>query len=136
VAAGTGLSPEQLAALTPGDVVVVESAGDFRRPRRSPGTVIRIETAHIVVSICSPRGVRYVQRYGRRDGVLAGGQRSALVNAEVSESASLGQRRQALRVEALYREWKRNRSDLERLRRLQAAIGECLDKVDEPASQH
>ncbi len=85
-----------------------------------------------MVTCCSPRGVRYVQRYWRRDGIRdGGGHRAALVNADVSESATLDQRRQALSIAALYRQWTRIRSDLERLRRLQAAIGECLDEEED-----
>ena len=33
-------------------------------------------------------------------------------------------------IDALYREWARNRTDVERLRRLHAAIGECLQAVE------
>jgi len=33
-----------------------------------------------------------------------------------------------LRVDAAYRHWARNRADIDRLRELQAAIGEVLDK--------
>ena len=121
------LSAELLATLVPGDQVVIESAADVGRPRRFAGTVVRLEGTHIVVTCCSPRGIRYVQRYGRRDGIRdGGGHQAVLVNADVSESATLDQRRQALRLEALYREWTRNRSDLVRLRRLRAAIGERL----------
>ena len=88
MAVGNRLSADQLAALAPGDAVVIESASDFGRSRRSSGTVVRIESAHIVVSCCSPRGVRYVQRYSRRDGArLGGGHRAELVNADMGESA-------------------------------------------------
>lgn len=55
MAAENRLSAEQLAALAPGDEVGIESSADFGRVRRTSGNVVRIETAHIVVSCCSPR---------------------------------------------------------------------------------
>jgi hypothetical protein len=33
-----------------------------------------------------------------------------------------------LRIDALYREWTRHRSDVDELRRLRDAISECLDE--------
>ena len=127
MAAGNRLSRERLAALEPGDEVIIESAADGGRPRLSTGRVVRIDSAHIVVSCCSPRGVRYVQRYGRRDGVMVGsGRPAALVDAEVAGSSTRDQRRRALRIEALYREWTRDRANVDKLRRLHAAIEESL----------
>jgi hypothetical protein len=41
VAADNRLTAEQLAALAPGDVVTIECAGHFQRPRRTVGTVVR-----------------------------------------------------------------------------------------------
>ncbi len=123
------LTADQLAALAPGDTVTIESAADFGRPRRSTGTVVRIDSVHIVVTCSSPRGVRYVQRSGRRDGVRdGGGDRAELVNADPTGSGTAEQRRQAQLVDALYREWKKNRSDLDKLSRLRDAISECLDE--------
>jgi len=91
VAVENRLSAEQLAALAPGDVVVIESAQDFRKPRRSTGTVVRIEGPHIVVTCRSPRGIPYVQRYGRRDGVrMGGGNRAELVTADAAASSPSG----------------------------------------------
>src|SRR4051794_38910229 len=69
LAAENRLTIEQLAALSPGDVVVVEISGDFRRPRRTAGTVVRVEGSQIVLSEPSSRGVAYVNRYSRRDGL-------------------------------------------------------------------
>ncbi len=128
MAAENRLTAEQLAALVPGDHVVIETSGDFRRPRHSAGTVIRIEGGYIAVSCRSPRGVAYVHRFGRRDGVRAGGgQRAELVNADAVPSVTPEKQRQAVRIDAAYRAWARNRDDRDRLRELHAAIAECLE---------
>jgi hypothetical protein len=58
VAAENRLSAEQLGALAPGDTVVIETSGDFRRPKLTTGIVVRIEGPHLVVSTRSPRGAR------------------------------------------------------------------------------
>jgi hypothetical protein len=127
VAAENRLTAEQLADLAPGDVVTIESAADFGKPRHSMGTVVRIEARHIVVSWRSARGVPYLHRYGRRDGVrVGGGHRAELVHQEATDSAPAEQRRRLLRIDALYREWARDRGDVDRLRRLHEAISDCL----------
>lgn len=121
------LTGEQLAALAPGDTVVIETSGDFRRPRQYAGTVARISGPTIVVSHRSARGVAYVQHFGRRDGVsTSGGRRAELVNPDGMDATVLPERRrQAVEIDALYREWKRSR-DADALRRLHAAIGDYL----------
>jgi hypothetical protein len=49
---------------------------------------VRVEGPHIVVSCRSPRGVAHVHRYGRRDGVTAGGgHRAELVNPETTDAS-------------------------------------------------
>lgn len=84
------LGADLLATLGPGDQVVIESSADFGRPRRFAGTVVRLERTHIVVTCCSPRGVRYVQRYRRRDGIRdGGGHWAALVNADPLSTAAV-----------------------------------------------
>lgn len=122
------LTADQLAALVPGDSVVIETSGDFRRPRQSTGTVVRISGPHIVVSSRSDRGVPYVQHFGRRDGLAVGsGRRAELVSPHgMPSTVPPERRRQAVHIEALYRQWKRNRDDADALRRLHAAIGEYL----------
>ncbi|MGY1808559.1 hypothetical protein ACI8AF_14415 [Blastococcus sp. SYSU D00669] len=121
------LTAGELAALSPGDQVVIETSGDFRRPRRTAGTVIRIEGPTIVVTARSARGVAYVHHFGRRDGVRAGGGRQAeLVHAAVDLPATSEERRAQMRVDAAYRAWARNRGDVEKLRELQAAVTEVL----------
>jgi hypothetical protein len=129
VGAHNRLTADQIAALEPGDTVTIESAAaDFGRPRHALGTVVRVAGTHIVVSCKSPGGVRYVHHFARRDGVrIGGGHRAELVTLETADSASPQRRRQLLHIDALYREWTSRRSDLDRLRRLQAAVAECLD---------
>jgi hypothetical protein len=128
VAAGNRLTADQIAALGPGDTVTIETAADFGRLRHSTGTVVRVAGPHIVVSCTSPRGVRYVHHFARRDGMrIGGGRRAQLVNLETMDSGPPERRRQLLHIDALYREWSRDRGDFDRLRRLQAAIAECLE---------
>jgi hypothetical protein len=127
VAAENRLSSEQLAALTPGDTVTVELSGDFRRPRRSQGTVVRIEGACLVVSERSPRGVPYVERYSRRDGLRIGrGTVAHLVDGDADGLPTDDERRRQLQIEAAYRAWVRNRADVDRLRALHAAVSGAL----------
>jgi hypothetical protein len=128
VSAENRLTAEQLAALTPGDAVTIECAGDFRRPRYVAGTVVRIAGSHIVVSVRSAKGVTYQERYGRRDGIRDGRSlvRAELVNGDRRSYANAA--RPTQRIDALYREWARNRADVERLRRLRDAISECLQE--------
>jgi hypothetical protein len=57
VAADNRLTAEQLAALAPGDPVTIEITADFRKPRYSTGTVVRLEGSCLVVSWRSLRGV-------------------------------------------------------------------------------
>jgi hypothetical protein len=129
VAADNRLTSDELAALGPGDTVTIESAADFGRPRHAVGTVVRVAGPHIVVSCKSPRGVRYVHHFARRDGVrIGGGHRAELVNTHAVDAVPTEQRRQMLRIDALFREWTRHRADVDKLRRLRDAISECLDK--------
>ncbi len=122
------LTGEQLAALEPGDVVTVESEVGLGRPRHAAGTVARVTGSDILVNVKSRHGVAHQERYRRRDGVRVGGvTRAELVNAD---SPALGEDRRRLhRIDALYREWARNRADVDRLRRLHAAIGQALETV-------
>lgn len=128
VAAENRLTPEQLAALAPGDTVTVELSGDFRRPRRSAGTVVRVEGSHVVVSERSPRGVPYVERYSRRDGLRVGrGSLAHLVDADADGLPTDDARRRQLRIDAAYRAWSRNRADGQSLRELEAAVTAALE---------
>jgi hypothetical protein len=128
VAVDNRLAAEQLAALAPGDVVAIEISGDFRKPRYSTGTVVRLEGSCIVVSWRSPRGVPYVHRYALSNGVrIGGGHHAQLVQPETAATVATDDELQQLRrIDALYRKWTRNRRDVESLRQLQAAIEECL----------
>lgn len=118
------LTPEQLAALTPGDVVTVESGPDFGRRRHTSATVVRIDGSAIVVRCDGARGGTFVERYGLRDGLRIGrGNRAELVTGEPHATAAPDP---AARIDAAYRAWARNRSDVEALRALQAAVTERL----------
>ncbi|HEX2072302.1 MAG TPA: hypothetical protein VHF92_00840, partial [Geodermatophilus sp.] len=121
------LTAEQLAALAPGDVVTIECGPDFGWRRHATGTVVRVEGAHIVVNVRTGRGATYQERYGRRDGVRVGA-------LGADQLGTAGEARRVHYVDALYREWARNRTDVDRLRRLHAAIGECLEATSETVS--
>jgi hypothetical protein len=128
VAAENRLSADQLAALVPGDSVVIETSGDFRRPKLSSGIVVRIEGSRLVVLTRSPRGVSYVTQFGRCEGVsVGGGRRAELVNGEMVAPGIPRDRREQMRVDAAYRAWARNRGDLSKLRDLQFAISGVLE---------
>ncbi len=121
------LTTEQLAALAPGDSVTIETAGDFRRPRRTTGTVVRVDAADIVVKVRSGRGATYQELYRRRDGVRVGGiTRAELVHPDPADPAADPEDRQVQRIHSLYRDWNRNRRDFDALRQLHAAIGDYL----------
>ncbi len=127
MAAQGRLTAEELAALGPGDPVTIETNGGFRRPRYSTGTVARLAGSCIVVSCRSARGVPYVHQFYRRTGArIGGGAIAQLVAGEAADDTE--QHRQLARVEAAYREWTRNRSDVDKLRRLRDAISACLDE--------
>jgi hypothetical protein len=82
------LSAEQLGALAPGGVVTIEISGDFRKPRYSTGTVVRLEGSCVVLSWRSPRGVPYVHRYDLRRGVrIGGGHHAQIVKPQTAEAA-------------------------------------------------
>jgi hypothetical protein len=128
VSAENRLTAEQLAALSPGDAVTVESGLEFGRRRHASARVVRVDGFCVTVSCQGPRGSTFVERYSLRDGLrMGGGTRAELVVAEGLEPAGAERRRQVQRVDALFRAWTRDRGDVEALRRLHAAIGECLD---------
>ncbi len=129
MAAENRLTADQIAALAPGDTVTIESAADSGRPSHAVGTVVRLAGRHIVVSCKSPRGVRYVHHFARRDGVrIGGGHRAELVNTLAVDAVPTGQRQKMLQIDALFREWTRQRADVDKLRRLRDVISECLDE--------
>jgi hypothetical protein len=101
MAAQNRLTAEQLAALEPGDPVTIETSGDFRRPRHSDGTVVRLVGSCIVVSCRSPRGVPYVHQFDRRTGVrIGGGHVAQLVTVDAASDTTTEQRRRLARVDA------------------------------------
>jgi hypothetical protein len=132
VAVDNRLTAEQLAALAPGDVVAIEISADFRKPRYSAGTVVRLEGSRIVVSWRSPRGVPYVHRYAVRNGVrIGGGHQAQLVQPGHGRAVPTDDEREQLRpIDALYRDWARNKDDVDKLSRLRDAISELLDGAE------
>jgi hypothetical protein len=130
VDAGTRLTPEQLDALVPGDVVTIESGAEFGRTRRRVGTVTRVTDTKVFVTVESARGVPYVQEFSLRTGWRAGrGNNAALVSASPSGSSADDGRRERQRIDALWRAWSRDRSDVAALRDLYEALGRQLELV-------
>jgi hypothetical protein len=126
MAAENRLSAEQLAALVPGDPVTIESGQDLGRRRHVAGTIVRIEGSRVVVSCKGPRGATFIEHYGLHDGFRVGrGQSAELVTMLASPTSSEDRRRTA-QIDLLYRDWTRDRTDIERLRRLHEAIEESL----------
>jgi hypothetical protein len=116
------LTADELAALTPGDPVAVESGADFARRRHTTGTVARITVRHVVVN-CGG----YVECYRLRDGIRDGGAgRAELVHSHTHRDDRAQQR--ARRVDEAYRDWTRSKRDPDRLRRLQEAVAEALEE--------
>src|SRR5688572_9717309 len=119
----------------PGDTVTIESGAEFSRRKYQSGQVVRLDPSYVVVSAPGPRGGTFIERYGRRDGIRVGGvNRAELVNADPAGLTPPEVRRRTQHIDSLFREWSRNRTDTDRLRRLYAAIGECLETTEqEPA---
>ncbi len=120
------LTAEQLAALSPGDTVAIESSTGVGRPRTTTGTVVRVGGSHVVVKVRNGRGC-YAERFRLRDGVRVGGlTRAELVDPQTSGAVVQEARRRFQPVDNAYREWARNRADVDKLRALQDAIEQCL----------
>ncbi|MGY1830152.1 hypothetical protein ACI8AA_06930 [Geodermatophilus sp. SYSU D01180] len=130
------LTDEQLAALSPGDAVVIEAGAENGRPRHTAGTVVRADGPYITVSVRSPRGAAYLEQFRRRDGSRVGGRmRAELVNAGADEPVVQEAQRRTRHIDSLFRDWTRHRGDVNRLRALHEAIGECLEGLSETASR-
>ncbi len=130
------LTADQLAALSPGDPVVIESGAESGRPRHTAGVVVRADGPHIAVSVRSPRGAAYVEQYRRRDGSRVGGQmRAELINADADAPVPQEAQRRTRHIDLLFRDWTRHRTDVDRLRALHEAIGDCLEDSTETASR-
>ena len=100
------------------------------RRRYATATVVRINASHVVVGCDGPRGGRFVEPYGLRDGVRRGGGHAELVNADVDDPATRDHlRRRTQRIDAEYRQWSRHRADVDALRELQGAISGYLDEA-------
>ncbi len=129
------LTANQLLALTPGDTVTIESGAEFGRRKYRSGQVVRLDPSYVVVKASGPKGGTFIERYGLRDGVRVGGvNRAALVNTDPARVDLPEARRRTSHIDSLFREWSRNRTDTDRLRRLYAAIGECLETADREAA--
>ena len=123
------LSAEQLAALKPGETVTVESGAEFGRRRCATATVVRVNGSHVVVSCEGPRGGKFVELYGLRDGVRRGGGHAELVDVDVDDPAAREHlRRRTQRIDTAYRQWIRRRADVDALRELHDAVSEALDE--------
>ncbi|MCU1614723.1 MAG: hypothetical protein JWO98_2263 [Frankiales bacterium] len=122
------LTADQLAALAPGDDVTIESGAEFGRRRHTAATVVRVDGSCVVVSCEGSRGGKFVERYGLRDALrVGGGTRAELVSPDPEDPAARDAlRRRTQRIDVLYREWSRKRADVDALRQLHDAIGECL----------
>src|SRR5215207_1740677 len=84
---------------------------------------------HLVIRCTTKHGGVYQEQYRLKDGTRdGGGGRAELVNLPAFHTVSTEQWQQMLRIDALFREWARDRTDVERLRRLHDAIGECLQE--------
>ena len=130
------LTTDQLGALAPGDTVTIESGAEFSRRRHTSGTVVRVGPSYVVVRVEGPRGGAFVERDGLRDGVREGGSRAELVNSGVEDPAARDLlRRRTQRIDTLYRQWSRRRSDVDALRELHDAISDFLEEAADPVSR-
>jgi hypothetical protein len=127
VSAENRLTAEQLAALTPGETVTVESRAEFGRRRHATATVVRVNASQVVVCCEGPRGGKFVEQYRLRDGVRAAGGHAELVNVDVGDPAARDHlRRRTQRIDTAYRQWSRRRADVDALRELQDAISDYM----------
>jgi hypothetical protein len=127
VSAENRLTAEQLAALRPGETVIVESGAEFGRRRHATATVVRVNASHVVVCCEGPRGGQFVEQYRLRDGVRAGGGHAELVSPEFDDPAARDHlRRRTQRIDTAYRQWTRRRAEVDALRELQEAIHDYL----------
>src|SRR4051794_16799354 len=111
LAAENRLTAEQLAALRPGETVTVESGAEFGRRRYATATVVRANASHVVVLCEGPRGGKFVEQYGLRDGVRDGGGYAELVNVDADDPATRDHlRRRTQRIDNAYRQWSRHRA--------------------------
>ncbi|MGK5112486.1 hypothetical protein [Geodermatophilus sp. CPCC 205506] len=135
MAAENRLSVDQLAALAPGDSVTIESAADHGRARHATGTVVRAAGPDILVKVTTRYGA-YQERYRRRDGVRVGGlTRAELVSPESAGPAVAEARRRFQPVDTAYREWARNRADVNKLRQLGEVISKYLRSDADASAQ-
>ena len=127
MAAENRLTSDQLAVLTPGDTVTIESGAEFSRRRHANGTVVRVSPTHVVVRVEDPRGGTFVERFSLRDGLRDGGGRAELVTADSDDPATRDLlRRRTQRIDTAYRQWSRRRADVQALRELHDAISDYM----------
>lgn len=132
------LPADQMASLSPGDLVLIENwPRGWRDPDYATASVARTTATQIVV-IRSRRGQDYEERYRKKDGGLVGNEmgRAELVDPThprtVRALAQANRGKRAAEIDSLAHQWSRSRDDLDLLRQLQVAIGEYLD-AEEPS---
>ncbi len=136
MSADNRLTAAQLAAMSPGDAVVIETGAESGQPRHTTGTVVRTDGPYIAVSVRSPRAAAFIEEYRRRDGSPLGGRVPAeLVNTDAKEPVLEEAQRRTRHIDSLFRDWARHRTDVDRLRALHEAIGECLEGLTETVSR-
>lgn len=133
------LPADQLEALAPGDLVLIENwPRGWRGPGYATAAVKRTTATQVVVTRKAARGGTYEERYRKKDGGLVGNEmgRAELVDPThprtVRALAQANREKRAAGIDSLAHQWSRNRDDLDLLRELQVAIGEYLD-AEEPA---
>lgn len=126
------LTGEQLAALSPGDSVCIETASGTTRPRFSSGNVVHVWSFEVFVSVKGPGGGKFVERFSRRNGLRTSGGKGGAELVNVEPAATVERRREAQQLDALWLAWRRDRGDVDKLRQLHEAIGEWLGENRRP----
>jgi hypothetical protein len=127
---GNAMPAEKLAALEPGDTVIVErSVTGWTRSELKTGRVAKLTPKQIVVHYPGTNGT-VEARFRRTDGQRVG-ERGAILDPEhpstVRDIAAHNRESRRRAIDGLAERWTRARDNLDLLRRLQVAISEYLD---------